>query len=123
MNGFLLAAAIAGFITCGIHVTAGGRDIARPLLAARDLADVPKLTHYYCWHLVTIVLFALGVAFLWAAYDPGAAELAWFATAIALAFMIWGLALVVWKRQPTRLMPQWTLFAVIAALGLAGLWS
>ena len=121
MNGFLLAAAIASFITFGIHVFAGGRVIAAPLLKARDIPPVAKFTQYYCWHGITIVLFAMGAAFLWAARYPDGVELAWLATALAAAFMLWGQALIIWKKQSTRLMPQWILFALIAALGLAGL--
>ena len=42
-------------------------------------------------------------------------------TAIAAAFALWSVALIVWKRQKALDLPQWTLFAVIASLGAAGL--
>ena len=121
MNGFLLLAAVASLITFGLHVFAAGPKVAAPLLRAKDIKPVAKYTNYYCWHIVSIVLLAMGGAYFWAAKYPDGLELAVLATAMAFSFMIWGLALIVWKRQPTRFMPQWVLFAVITGLGTAGL--
>ncbi len=66
MNMFLLAAAVASFLTFGIHTIAGGISIARPFLASKDLHDVVKYTQYYCWHITTIVLFGMSAGFMWA---------------------------------------------------------
>src|SRR6478735_10545487 len=62
MNPWLGAAALAAFSTFLIHTFVGGRLIARPLLAARDLPRVPRLTVYYCWHMVSLLLFGMAVA-------------------------------------------------------------
>jgi len=120
MNGFFIAASIASFIAFLIHVFVGGPKIAKPLLQARDIPTVPKLTNYYCWHGISIVLFAMSASFAWAAFNPDGFELAVLWTAIAGAFSLFGLGLVTAKKQQTRSMPQWVLFAVISGLGLAG---
>ncbi len=122
-NAWLLAAGVAAGITTLIHVFAGGPTIARPLLAAADIDEVAKLTNYYCWHLVSIILAAMSFAFIYGALTPGEIALAVMWTAIAAAFALWSVALVIWKRQRPLDLPQWTLFATIAGLGAAGLVS
>ena len=120
MIPMVVPAALALAVAC-IHLFLGGREIARPLLASRDMAEPVRLTHYHCWHLVTITLFALAAAFGWAAWDAAAWELALFATAISALFCIWGLALVVSRRQRHMHMPQWILFAVLTVVGALAL--
>lgn len=120
MNGWFASAAALSAVTCAIHIIPGGREIARPLLASGDLAQVPKYTSYYCWHMVTITLAALAAAFGWAAADPRAGEAAIVATALSLAFAVWSLALIARFKLPPLQYPQWALFLPIAALGLAG---
>jgi len=44
--------------------------------------------------------------------------LAVFGTIYAGVFCLWGLVLVLWKRQRHVDMPQWVLFAVLTASGL-----
>jgi|DewCreStandDraft_4_1066084.scaffolds.fasta_scaffold90665_3 hypothetical protein len=116
MSPFLLPALVSAVIAA-IHFFVGGREIARPLVRQTALPPVVTLTHYYCWHLVTITLIGIAGAFVCAAFDPGARTLAVFATLFAGLFCLWGLALVLWKRQRHRHMPQWMLFAVLTASG------
>jgi len=123
MNTLLLAAAVASLAVAAVHVIVGGRVIAAPLLRADGLRPVPRFTNYYCWHMVSIVLLAMAGCYAWAGMDAGAVELAVLATGLALAFMAWGLGLILWKRQRTRHMPQWLMFAAVSGLGLAGLWA
>lgn len=106
----LLAISIAA-----LHFVAGGRDIARPLLQQQMLSSTVTLTHYYCWHMATISLVVLAGCYGYAAVSPDGRILAALATMVSTAFCVWGLALVVWKRQRHRDMPQWMLF-----LGLTG---
>lgn len=61
------------------------------------------------------------VAFLYTAFTPAETALAAMWTAIAAAFALWSIALVIWKLQKALDLPQWTLFAVIAGLGVMGL--
>lgn len=121
MNVFFIIAAALSALTWAIHVFAGGRFIARPLLDS-NLADVPKFTHYYCWHIVSIVLAFMPVGFCIGAAGTGGRELVLMTTALAAAFAVWSLVLVVWKRQSPLRLPQWALFLPIAIFGSLGLW-
>ena len=117
MSIFLLPAAVAATIAA-IHLFAGGREVARPLLSQEALPPVVTLTHYYCWHDVTSTRAGLTGAYVYAALAPEGHVLAVFATLLAGSFCLWGLALVMWKRQRHRDLPQWLLFAVLTASGV-----
>ncbi len=117
MSTFLLPAAVAAAIA-GTHLFLGGREIARPLLRQAALPPVVTLTHYYCWHMVTITLAVLAGAYAYAALGPDGHPLAVMATLLSGLFGLWGLALVLWKRQRHSDMPQWMLFAVLTASGV-----
>jgi hypothetical protein len=121
MNGFLIAAAIAAAGVAALHLFVGGKGIARPLLKSRDMHDVVRLTSYYCWHMVTIILAGLAIAFAWAAIEPAAMPAAAFATALCICFAILSFVLVVSTGQRHRHMPQWMLFTGLTALSLPGL--
>ncbi len=124
MSIWFLGAAALSFLVCFIHVFLGGKEAARPLLDSSDLKPVPKYTNYYCWHMVTIIIVALGVMFSVAAFIPSAVELAWAASILAALFCGWNIALYLWKRQELRRwyqLPQWVLFLPIAVLGVFGL--
>ncbi|WP_420429954.1 hypothetical protein [Kordiimonas sp.] len=120
MNTFFMTAGITTFVICGIHCWFGGRHIAAPLLKARDIHQVPKFTNYYCWHLVTLALIAMASAFVWAAISPEAIELAVFSAALSVSFCLWNLALIIWKKQSFRELPQWSLFLVSSLIGCLG---
>ncbi len=123
MNIWFLGAAVLSFIVCLIHVFLGGKEAARPLLDSSDLKPVPKYTNYYCWHMVTITIAALGVMFSIAAFIQSAVELAWAASMLAALFCLWNIALYLCKRQELHRwyqLPQWVLFLPIAALGVLG---
>ncbi|MEL7463185.1 MAG: hypothetical protein AAFN79_03920 [Pseudomonadota bacterium] len=120
LNGPLAGAAALSAVTAAIHAFVGGPEIARPLLQA-EMARVPKLTTYYCWHIVTITLIAMTLGFAVAAAHPDAATGAITWTLIAAAFALWSVALFIWKRMPPFALPQWALFTPIAGLGLWGL--
>jgi len=117
MSPFLLPAVFAAIIAA-IHSVAGGREIARPLLRQDALSPAVTLTHYYCWHMATITLSGLSGAYLYAALALDGRALAVFATIVSGTFCLWGLALVLWKRQRHRDLPQWILFAGLTASGI-----
>ncbi|UTW59577.1 hypothetical protein KFE96_04520 [Kordiimonas sp. SCSIO 12603] len=120
MNIYLVAAAAASFLTFAIHTWVGGPVIAKPLVES-DMHRVPKYTNYACWHIVTIMLFAMGGAFLWAAYFSDAIELAWFAFLLSSATLVWFAVLILWKRLSLVEFPQWALFVTIDILAFMGL--
>ncbi len=116
MSAYLIPAAISlGLIV--FHFVAGGREVVRPLLASQELAPDVVHTLYICWHVVTIVLAGFVLAYLVAAIDPAFRPYALAATVVAGAMAVWSFALVVWKRQSHREMPQWIAFLVLAAAG------
>jgi hypothetical protein len=122
MNTWILAAAVAAFATFLIHTFLGGREIATPLLAAQDLPRIPKCTSYYCWHLVTIVLLFMALALGWGAWG-GERVLVAAVLLLSVAFCLLSLGMVAAFRVSPWLMPQWSLFLVVALLagiGLAG---
>lgn len=123
MNAWLAIAAALAAATTLIHAILGGRHVATPLLAVERLHPVPKFTMYYCWHLVTIVLAALALAFGLVATGLGSRDLALFATVGAALFCLWGLAMIGLFGLRIAHFPQWTLFAAIAVSGTIGLWQ
>lgn len=122
-NYWLFAAGVAAVLTAFIHVFGGGPEIARPLLLAKDIDDVAKYVNYYCWHLVTLTIAAMGVGLIWASIDVTQTGLAWMWTVMAVLFTIWSVILVIWKKQKPFHMPQWTLFGVISGLAVIGMVS
>lgn len=107
-------------ITALIHLILGGRLIARPLLRS-DVPRTVRTTHYFCWHMVTILLFAMGGAFFMPVITSVSHELPAAATGLAGLFTLLNIALwSTFKVGPVR-MPQWFLFLVIAGLGTAAL--
>lgn len=115
---WLAASALIAFATFLIHIILGGRDSARVLLAT-DMAFEPKYTHYLCWHMVSITLFAVSVGLGLPLVVRAAWELALAALILTAAFFVWSLLLVrVSRAQSTWVMPQWTLFAAITLTGV-----
>lgn len=117
---FIAAGALSGLIAA-IHVFAGGPDVARPLLAANELDRTVRYTAYYCWHLVSISLFALAGGFIVAGVFGGSAELAAMMTILAGGFTIWGVALPMAAGLSFKAMPQGWLFLPVTVCGLVGL--
>ncbi len=121
MNMYFLIAAVAGAAIALIHMIGGGQTAARPLLES-GLADNPKFTNYYAWHIVTIVLIAMSAGYLMAAFNASHTNLAVMMTLLNAAFALWSVLLIVWKRQPIWELPQWVLFLPVAVIGALGIW-
>ena len=120
MNVFLLVAAIATFLTWGLHTFLGTKTIAGALLAS-EMEPVAKYTNYYCWHAVTIVLATMAGGYLYAALVPGGRDIGVLVTILSTGFCLFGILLIVQKKQKTMDMPQWVLFAIISAIATPGL--
>jgi uncharacterized membrane protein YjjP (DUF1212 family) len=116
----LWIACVLSLGVCALHVWLGGREAARPLLDS-ELRSIPKYTNYYAWHMVTIVIAAMGAAFAYAATIPEGRDVGIAALVLAVAFTLWSLTLILWKYRRPMLLPQWLLFlavSVAAAIGL-----
>lgn len=113
-----LVAGIVSVVVWAIHTFVGGSKVARPLLEAK-LGNTVKYTQYYCWHLVTIVLFMMASAFVYSAFR--ASDLGWVMTLLGGAFALWGLLLPPFVKQSYLNLPQGWLFVPVTAFGLWGL--
>lgn len=118
MNTWYLIAAVMALLTCLTHVVLGGRELVRPLLADTTLPRVVRLTHYYCWHLVTIALALMTAGLALAAWSTAYRQLGIAATLMALLFGLLNLAYALKFRLPVRLLPQWLLFAAVSTPGI-----
>jgi hypothetical protein len=121
MNYWFLLASVISLATCLIHCVAGGRFIVRPLMEA-ELAVEAKYTACYCWHLVTIVLAGIVLAFARAGIFSGGREVAAASVLIASLAALWSFAMVSRWRLPWYKFPQGYLFVLVALPGGLGLW-
>jgi hypothetical protein len=118
---FLVVAGVFSLFTCLIHLFVGGRFIARPLLDADDLRRLPKVTAYYAWHLVTVMLLAMSCGFFLAAAVPGQRILVIVLAIIAGGASILNFGMMLYfKQKPTRLI-QWVFFVPITILAVLAL--
>ncbi|MEO1688429.1 MAG: hypothetical protein AAFU61_11040 [Pseudomonadota bacterium] len=120
-EGFLAAAGLSALWT-GVHVIAGGRDVAAPLLRA-PLSEAQKFTAYFAWHMASLSLAALAAGFLWAALRPEAAEVGAAATVLSAGYALLGLGMGRLPAGRFRDLPQGWLFVPVAALGALGLFG
>lgn len=124
MNKLLLLASILAASVAVIHVWAGGKDIADPLLASQ-LAEEPRLTLYAVWHMASVLL-GFSALTLGRAAMPGRGVTA--ASAVRFIAVLWiasGLVfLSVAATQPGEglllKLPQWTLLIPVGVLAWLG---
>ena len=120
MNAYLLPAAALGLLIACIHTFLGSRTDVAPMLRS-DMPEPAKSTLLYCWHLVTIVLFAMAGLFLWGALQPSSAAPAYIALFLNAAFCLWGFVLAFLRRRsPFTELPQGLLFLVLTGAGAWG---
>jgi hypothetical protein len=125
MNRWLMSAGLLALFTAAVHVVAGGRGIASPLLAS-TLAEVPRITLYGVWHLVSLVLALSGAALLLAARPRALPSARWMVAFIGALWLGFGLVLLaIAALQPGDgwwlKLPQWLLLMPVGALALAAL--
>ncbi|MEL6841380.1 MAG: hypothetical protein AAFP85_19010 [Pseudomonadota bacterium] len=115
----LIAGALA-LIWLIVHLFVGGRQIARPLLTAPDLAPIVRETQYLCWHFTSVAIAAMAGLNLWAVIaDDRAFAVA--ALILAAGFAVVGIGLVSRLGSRHSDLPQGWLFVPVAVLGLLGL--
>lgn len=121
MNAFLIAAGGYAVFVTFLHIIAGGKTVAQPLLEASDIETAPKYVNYYCWHLVSFNLALMSALILLAALNSEWMELVWVGLAQAIFSFVWGVFLPVWKNLTYKDVPQGWLFAPLILLTVAGL--
>jgi hypothetical protein len=123
MNWFLFAAAVVSLITFLAHLFWGGREVVKPLLDTSDLQEIPKLTMYYCWHIVTLLLFGTSCVYVYLSLFQFDIPLTIAITSIAAACALLSLGLIVIRRLRPLDYPQWVFFIPITLLGVLSLFS
>ena len=122
MNWFIISSGVLAAITAVIHIVAGGKEVAQPLLAS-SLDQVVKLTMYACWHLVSVALVLSALALLASGSDlitspPMVAYISALWLLFGLVFLV--VTLGVAKPRGLFRFPQW---ALLIPVGLLGLWG
>lgn len=121
INVWWLFAAVAMAAITALHIVGGGAELARPLLDQKALGASVTGNLYYGWHLVSVMLAAMALAYGAAAVSARHRSLGSASTLLALAFAI--LNIVIGLRTdlfPWQL-PQWVLFLPVAVVGFLGL--
>lgn len=113
-------AAVLTFVIFGIHLFAGGREAARPLLDATCLDQQARMTLYYAWHVVSAGLLAASLVFLAAALRPEWVAIGWAAGLMMAVFALVSIVQTIAYRLPLTMVPQWMFFVPVAALALWG---
>ena len=121
INIWLLSAAILAFVACLLHLFAGGKVAARPLLADEKFNHIAKYTLWYAWHNVTLMLLGISVMLLIAAFIPQQIALAIAAVLLVASVFLLSLAMIIKFRLKFLQFPQWLLFLPVLGLGIIGL--
>lgn len=121
MSVWLVLAGISATFTAFVHTFAGQKFVVNPLLRQENFDQVSRYTNYYCWHIVTIVLFSMGVLYFLAASDERFFLFAWLATFYATLFVIWNLIMIAMNGLRLKQFPQWALILPTSILGWIGL--
>lgn len=120
MNKPMLAAAVISALTFGLHVIGGGADVHTPIQAS-TLPLPLRAISAVLWHFVSLILALQSLGFISLARASNrdlSLMLIGIQIGTAVLFVFYGMTMLgsVW------IIPQWTIFLTIAALGLWGLW-
>jgi len=106
-----------------VHLVAGGRQCARPMLDA-EFDQVAKLTLYVCWHYVTVHLLLGGALLLWAGVEENAslraAALVVSASFLAMAAVFLTVAAKSRRSSAWYDLGQWMIFLPMGVAGILG---
>jgi hypothetical protein len=123
MNWFLFAAAVVSLITFLAHLFWGGREVAKPLLNTLEIQEAVKLTTYYCWHIVTILLFVMTCVYAYVALLQVDIPLTITVTIVAGACALLNIGFIIIRKLKPLDYPQWVFFVPITLLGGLGLFT
>ena len=121
MDGLLIIAGVLALLTSVIHIFAGGRDVAEPLLDT-SLPNDAKYALHACWHFVSIffvvtALYLLSSGLGVVEQGPGLIILI---SGLWLLFGLLFLGITVRVNGPGGVfkLPQWVLLLPVGVLGL-----
>lgn len=119
MIGLGIAAVLCA-VTFMVHIFVGTGEVRGPL-AQSGMAEAPRATLFLSWHVTSILLGTMAIAFAWAALDAAA----WEAGALAAlgSTLCAVLSLLHWRRSslPFTDLPQCSAFAAMSVAALLGL--
>jgi hypothetical protein len=113
-------ATAASVTTLIVHTFVGGARVARPLLADETLPRAAKWLAYYCWHIVTLLLLYMSVAFGLVAARLAPKELAIFIAVNAASFSVLSAVVALKGSIAPYRFPSTSLFLIIAIAAVAG---
>lgn len=113
------AAAAVSFVTFVGHTFVGGPQVAKPVLAARELPDQAKWLAYFCWHVTTLAVLAASGGFAYVALHPDRPELAIFLTGLNALIWVLSLGITVFGKVGALRNPGVWLFGLVTLLGVA----
>jgi len=116
----LWAAAVVSLFGFFAHAFLGGPMFVHPLMADSNLPVAVTWLGFVSWHVVSIMLLGLAIAFGYAAVKPGNAVLAVFAGGMSAAVSILCIAAGISGNAVLLTLPAPYLFGFIALLGIAG---
>ncbi len=117
MSLFLWGAAASAAVTFAIHTFAGGKAVARPLLADESLPIASKWLNYYCWHITTVVIAFLAAMFVWLALTAPQAEIIIALSSLTTVLALLSAGVAVKAGVNPLQFPSTSLFAVISVFG------
>ena len=123
VNVWWLLAAVAMAAIAALHIVGGGAELARPLLNQKVLGAAVTFNLYYAWHLVSVMLVAMALAYGAAAFSASHRSLGSAASLLALAFAVLNIVIGLQAGLYPWGLPQWVLFAPVAAVGFLGLFA
>lgn len=120
MNKIQLVTGIGASSLAALHTFVGTPEVADPLLASA-IEDRAKYLNFFCWHIVTIVLWAVAAGYLWSTIVRSSTELVVFLTILMASIGIWGVFLPPSVGLSYVSMPQGWLFFPIVVLAILGI--
>lgn len=123
MNILSALASLSALATFLVHTFAGGPIVARPLLADTHLSPASKWLNYYCWHITTVLLAAMAIAFAATALDARFAAFPYLLGPLAMCLSVLSAAIAIRADIPPLRFPSTSLFALTGALGFAAIFT
>jgi len=121
VNLWLITAGVAALLLDVVHITLGGREFHARMLRS-SAADAAKALWSVVWHATTAVMALGGLSLVAAGMFP---DQAFALAALPIAIFLTTAALFIFYGQSRlgtlTILPQWTAFLAISALGLIGL--
>jgi len=121
MNILAALASLSALVTFAIHTFAGGAVVARPLLADTHLPAASKWLNYYCWHITTVLLAAMALAFAATALDARFSAFPYLLGPLALCLSGLTVAIAIKAGIAPLRFPSTSLFALTGVLGIAAI--